>query len=1491
MAEQTDPFEGTGSLNIEQPDNSFGDITTVEHIQQALPQFRGKNPYSLKRKLMEDGDFFNEVSEEFFTRPSPNEFRRLQQQDPEAYESRLNNFRNNMRLDFEDTSFAGEDERETLINRTISLTSDASSLPVEQYKSIIENNPDAFKRYGVLDDEGNVQFGDDTTSSLTLGQTILQNEDFHKQLEFERYKQFENELAKSHNQTSKLRDDLGLLSQAYVAYSHYGGEGLTQFVNWAQWGDADESIGQRFKQGREAEEWLRQSRLGELTKEFFEGGDEPLTFQPVTARRELEVDVAEDWNQYTQNWKDGFFEDKDPKGVYDYFLDTQVPETYKPFMDSSNVGELGNYSEEDKQLSWAVLDRAIHEDGFTVDDLMNTVLANSEHDTETRAVQSLFDRLRGKTTEAPEGVYRFNYKELPESAKVAVNALHHHNEIGNMIRRTDQEGVYELVPSSYENDWDWWKEMQKRFVGTKTVGRRRPDGTTEFTEVPEGGLLNTAWKATVGTGLAAGHTLYKFAYEPAVRATALTMDKLGVGDTQAGLSYSDTVRGRAQTSIFDVLTGDDEMGSGSMGVAMAGDMVQYMGAMFMGGRALMTLGTKGLQSITGVKKSTDLINYGNHLFGSPRVAGMSLKLSNALKNKSPWATGFGVWYSGGALVEATQPAQASFYELIPEVLGYEQTNDVRQFYRNANSAGKVAMDIGASLMLDSFADNLVALGKLGTGKAAQKFWGRDKFKSLDYVEPRFDDNGQLVQGTGQYKWGDELQYRADWKDFYNNFTKNLDELPMGNVGSDFSATYFGKAGIQSLDDFTKAFADEASDIATHVRKDIEDHVTWINRHLGDGKLDDDAIQELVEQNYDHFLNATSERLFGMMDTAGSETLPLRFADSLEQQPSRIREFKPNGESIPVNQFHKYKSKGHNIFVKEGKAFEVEPDFWQVDLANKIRTRATKKTAGEVFEQKKRERGLDKDNLSESQMEELSTLRSEVDNTIGASVRVQDGRVGYVTDFDDVSHTVRLEDGQTVRSKTVSRIPEEQQRRLEGIAWDMNRRAELENEPLLLPPAQTNVNASGQAIMNMTQSLSRLSQLEPELENVTSQLRRANTAMRRFTQRNDMTPELQREFDQTRISLRNQRDQLFEEAGELRGPHYGRFLQNQVKSLEDDIAHVRSLRENANVVDIAEASAERGARVRARQQQLDRELDQLQIQRDGLQREFSIYQRDIEEFRPHSQGEFSPRQTGFEMKSAIDRETENLIQEQGSLYFVDDITLTPRGVDAENLGYHGGNLNFKSEGFGTTAMINNDIPFTGYYFFSDAKSALMRGNRSSGMTEAMAVDFSKYNTLKPASTTEFFDIKDALQRIGRFTDVHNIENNFNNVVTRFRRLGKENFVERLENNRENIINKIRQNENRWRNRDYDVDNVLDRPETTILKEMGYEGIDVRHIPNPRGQLSANSADYGSVLFDIKSKKMKIQTNKVSGIQSYQRKYIDAAQRAYRLANQNDSIPFC
>jgi hypothetical protein len=197
------------------------------------------------------------------------------------------------------------------------------------------------------------------------------------------------------------------------------------------------------------------------------------------------------------------------------------------------------------------------------------------------------------------------------------------------------------------------------------------------------------------------------------------------------------------------------------------------------------------------------------------------------------------------------------------------------------------------------------------------------------------------------------------------------------------------------------------------------------------------------------------------------------------------------------------------------------------------------------------------------------------------------------------------------------------------------------------------------------------------------------------------------------------------------------------------------------------------------------------------------------------------------------------------------------VDPKNLGFHGGNLERKAEGFGSK-MKGSDVPFTGHYFYSNEESASERGNRNTGAKELKAVDFSKYNLFRPKNSSEYFAVKSALKNLAISTDKERLNSLFDKMLRRlnesesYGNASKE-FISNVEANRDNIINEIVRVTPEIEERlklPKDNTNVLDTPETIALKQLGFEGIDVRNIEVLQGDANPDSATEGSVIFDIK-----------------------------------------
>jgi hypothetical protein len=184
---------------------------------------------------------------------------------------------------------------------------------------------------------------------------------------------------------------------------------------------------------------------------------------------------------------------------------------------------------------------------------------------------------------------------------------------------------------------------------------------------------------------------------------------------------------------------------------------------------------------------------------------------------------------------------------------------------------------------------------------------------------------------------------------------------------------------------------------------------------------------------------------------------------------------------------------------------------------------------------------------------------------------------------------------------------------------------------------------------------------------------------------------------------------------------------------------------------------------------------------------------------------------------------------------------------EKFGFHGGTLAGKSDYL--TIGYTGDQPFTGHYFFSQRSDAENRGDRSKEKSdEVRAVDFSKYNLLKP-TTNGYWAIKSALKN---FASKLKNGNNVDSIINRINSFSPE-LGSKLELNKESI------NEwyNEWadnKNKNFETKNFekskTERFETFLLKKLGYEGIDVRGLKESNGESSPDTSSEGSVIFDLK-----------------------------------------
>ncbi len=182
------------------------------------------------------------------------------------------------------------------------------------------------------------------------------------------------------------------------------------------------------------------------------------------------------------------------------------------------------------------------------------------------------------------------------------------------------------------------------------------------------------------------------------------------------------------------------------------------------------------------------------------------------------------------------------------------------------------------------------------------------------------------------------------------------------------------------------------------------------------------------------------------------------------------------------------------------------------------------------------------------------------------------------------------------------------------------------------------------------------------------------------------------------------------------------------------------------------------------------------------------------------------------------------------------------------GFHGGNLQEKSDYL--TRGYYGDLPFTGYYFFSDQGRAQNRGNRSrSPNSDYSVVDFSQYNLLKP-TVAGYWALKSNLKKIVKLLDkgvsMVDITGSFKYDISPTA-LGSYEVYNEFKDKAGEIDAAYK---NFIEATQADGFQRVERFETTMLKIAGFEGIDVRGLLEAGGMASPDSSTEGSVIFDLK-----------------------------------------
>lgn len=170
---------------------------------------------------------------------------------------------------------------------------------------------------------------------------------------------------------------------------------------------------------------------------------------------------------------------------------------------------------------------------------------------------------------------------------------------------------------------------------------------------------------------------------------------------------------------------------------------------------------------------------------------------------------------------------------------------------------------------------------------------------------------------------------------------------------------------------------------------------------------------------------------------------------------------------------------------------------------------------------------------------------------------------------------------------------------------------------------------------------------------------------------------------------------------------------------------------------------------------------------------------------------------------------------------------------KNIGYHRGDLG-KSEYAGRMRGQRGTGHFgTGTYFTGKPVNQDSFKDRPEHQ-----VDFSNYKLYKPKTDQEGYQLHDALKVVNNY--LYDEERTNKAIETLSNLLGvDQNELKQL------LDQKVRTVDYDFDGNDYErlMDRSLDTGSTLLMKALGYQGIDVRHLP------TLDNTGYGSVIYDL------------------------------------------
>jgi hypothetical protein len=907
-----------------------------------------------------------------------------------------------------------------------------------EVNAIAKRNPGPYFEHGIVDSKGNPIYTNQ--NEVALQEKLRSDQALQRQVMEDRYGLFTDALAKTHNASFITESDPEQVSRAWVMFDKFGEEGLTQFVNIEQHYKAGRRDDEQDIKVRTALDFMRYARKDGMSPiqaidNWFKNPDGSVpSFTPQMRGVETLRDYPLDTNPFTAHYHRNNDTNQFVQSLLDSTTKTDFHWTSKVanfFLGENQAPAVEFIAEEiesglitdlTKVFFFDVLKSAQEgNNGFTVEDLVKTITANAEY--------------------SPSGnkqTWQFNYNDLPDYAKVAVNAIRMDNTVFRNAFSVDDSGLMTFEPDRATR----LTQQASSFAGVMTHEVPVYDERGNYLgmeEQPRSDFVAQFVNSVPVFTYKVGQFGANYIINPTLKLTHATLSGIGAEDLASDLENSDYWRNiqDLRDARIDPLIQGFLPNATAIGVDLGG----YIAGTVAIGSALASTGGAAAGAIlpklyASAAYSNRAMQLGKMAMVTERARNVSYagafgeKLNRGLKSKEMW-TAIGRFELGASGMELIGGKDMSvfnggaFDDLVNMASMGTLDIDTERRYMLSNRIGQFAADAGFGFGVGVVFDGVWAATKFGTNLARVPMGKQSR--GLKY-DPKI----------GNYEMVDFPQFTSDWRRFYYNATSNLDEIPMGDVTDSIRNMYAGRAimleGVNqaTVSDVATRFYHETSEVFTNLQPELENIIRHFDTVLGAGAMTPEQISRRAQDIYrdsleDFVANATVIMRGG---PEGSNTQFMRnFADALEGQTPTVRrtgiplEDGTTREVLKLDEAVLLRETNPNVVIKriDGTnnyaAYEVDANYWTVPMAKRMRDMSDQLTANQAAASILRRKYKIDGEIPTEYFEEMTELASTMKRVVGRPI-TNKGKLGYITDMEDGFYTVRYQDGSTGKVQNI-----------------------------------------------------------------------------------------------------------------------------------------------------------------------------------------------------------------------------------------------------------------------------------------------------------------------------------------------------------------------------------------------------------------------------------------------------------------------------------------